>query len=369
MIRTKPALLVNALIALAIVGWSLAIVNAQDAREPVHAVATEAVSPLSSEETHNIAIFEQASPSVVFITSRAVRPKAFRLDATNLPAGSGSGLMWDKDGHIVTNFHLISQANAATVTLADQTSWPAKLVGAEPDKDIAVLRIDAPAEKLRPLSLGSSTDLRVGQNVYAIGNPFGLDQTLTTGIISGLGREIQSITGRPILDVIQTDAAINPGNSGGPLLNSSGQVIGVNTAIFSPSGASSGVGFAVPIDTVKRLVPQILENGHVQRASIGVVLGPDHVSRQSGIEGLIIVGVIPGTPAESAGFQPVHQDRQGRVLLGDVITKIDDKPVKTSNELYLVLENYSPGDTVTVTVIRAGNEVNIELILADLAEM
>ena len=346
-------------------GWLLSSVewNSGSARS-VLAVEQDAQLQLSPEEERNISIFEKASPSVVFITTLSGDRNPFRLDASTVRAGTGSGLVWDKEGHIITNFHLIRQANSAKVTLADQSSWPAELVGTDPDKDLAVLRIDAPAGPLHPLRIGSSGELRVGQSVSASGNPYGLDQTLTTGIISGLGREIQSITQRPIVDVIQTDAAINPGNSGGPLLDSAGRMIGINTAIFSPSGGSSGVGFAVTIDSVKRIVPQIIDNGHARRAGMGVVLGSDHVARQLGLEGIVITGIVPNTPAASAGFQPIRQDRRGRMHLGDIITKIDGDAVTTSNELYLKLDEYEPGDVVTVTVLRHTGpaEVNVELI-------
>lgn len=349
-------------------GWALSSWHVPEPQPPaVYAESGISSVDLNAEETRNISIFEEASPSVVFITSVAQNRNPFSLDVMNVPAGTGSGLIWDEEGHVVTNFHVIRQANSATVTLADQSSWPAELVGVAPDKDIAVLKINAPAEKLRPLRMGSSADLRVGQSVYAIGNPFGLDQTLTTGIISGLGREIQSVTRRPILDVIQTDAAINPGNSGGPLLDSSGRMIGINTAIFSPSGASSGVGFAVPIDSVKRIVPQLIDNGHARRPGIGVILGPDHLARRLGMSGVIVAGVAPGTPAASAGFQVAYADRRGRIVLGDVITHVDGEPVETSNDLYILLEEHAPGDEVTVTVLRQGETVDMDVELIDLA--
>jgi S1-C subfamily serine protease len=224
-----------------------------------------AAQALTDDERETIALFEQASPSVVYITSLSVRRDLFTLNVLEIPQGTGSGFVWDDAGHIVTNFHVIQNADRAQVTLADRSTWVAELVGVAPAKDLAVLRIDAPAAKLRPLPVGSSEDLRVGQTVLAIGDPFGLDQTLTTGVISALGREIESVAQIPIRDVIQTDAAINPGNSGGPLLDSSGRLIGVNAAIYSPSGAYAGIGFSIPVDTVKWVVPELIEHGELRR--------------------------------------------------------------------------------------------------------
>ncbi len=207
---------------------------------------------LAADEKSTIALFRQASPSIVHITAVSVARDLFTLNLLQIPEGTGSGLVWDDTGNIVTNYHVIQNAGAAQVTLADQSTWKARLVGIAPDKDLAVLKIDAPKSRLRPIPIGTSKDLQVGQSAFAIGNPFGLDQTLTTGVVSALGREIESVTRRPIQGVIQTDAAVNPGNSGGPLLDSAGRLIGVNTAIYSPSGASVGIGFAIPVDTVNR---------------------------------------------------------------------------------------------------------------------
>ncbi|MEP0346693.1 S1C family serine protease, partial [Rhodopirellula bahusiensis] len=219
---------------------------------PVHAPTA---GNLADTETRTIELFRVTSPSVVHITTSKVARDYFSMNVQEIPQGSGTGFVWDKAGHIVTNNHVIQNADVAMVAFDDQTSYPAKLVGVAPDKDLAVLLIDAPAERLRPIPRGVSADLEVGRTALAIGNPFGLDQTLTTGVISALGREIKSDSGVPIKDVIQTDAAINPGNSGGPLLDRSGQLIGVNTAIYSPSGAYAGIGFAIPVDTVRWVVP------------------------------------------------------------------------------------------------------------------
>ena len=252
-------------------------------------------------------VWRQASPAVVHITTLAVRQDAFSFNVLQIPQGTGSGFIWDAAGHVVTNFHVIREADAATVTMADHSTWKAHLVGAYPDKDLAVLRVDAPSASLHPIPIGTSHDLQVGQKVFAIGNPFGLDQSLTTGIISALGREIQSVTQRPIKDVIQTDAAINPGNSGGPLLDSAGRLIGVNTAIYSPSGVSAGIGFAIPVDEVNRLVPQLIRHGRVIRPGLGIQVGPARLAAELGLSGVLILGVVPDGPAPKAGIRPTRR--------------------------------------------------------------
>ncbi|NCF87825.1 MAG: trypsin-like serine protease [Verrucomicrobiaceae bacterium] len=314
---------------------------------------------LAMNEQATIARFEEASPSVVYITSvRLERTRSFfgGLNIHKIPSGTGTGFIWNDQGHVVTNFHVIQGASEAQVTLSDQTVWDAKVVGAEPDKDIAVLKIDAPKSSLRPLQLGLSSDLRVGQSVLAIGNPFGLDQTLTTGVISGLGREIESVTQRPIQDVIQTDAAINPGNSGGPLLDSSGRLIGVNTAIYSPSGSSAGIGFAVPVDAVNRIVPQIIKYGRAIKPVLGIQLLSDAMARQQRINGIIIRDVAPGSGAADAGLEGLWADRRGNTMIGDVITGIEGQDVSDQNSLYRVLDRFKVGDEVTLTVVRPGSK-------------
>ncbi len=322
---------------------------------------------LSDSEQSTISLFQEAGPSVVYITSislERVRRDFFSFDIQKIPRGTGTGFIWNDQGHVVTNFHVIQGANEAQVTLADQSVYQAEVVGAEPDKDIAVLKIDAPRNLLRPLQIGQSSDLVVGQSVFAIGNPFGLDQTLTTGVISGLGREIESITQRPIQGVIQTDAAINPGNSGGPLLDSAGRLIGVNTAIYSPSGAYAGIGFAVPVDTVNRIVPQIIQFGRAIRPVLGVNLFDDHVARRLNISGVVIAEVIKGSGAESVGLQGISYDRYGRVALGDVIVEIEGTEVRDQNGLYRVVDRFRVGDTVTLKVQRPGQrarEVEVTL--------
>ncbi|MFN4895914.1 MAG: S1C family serine protease [Pseudomonadota bacterium] len=318
---------------------------------------------LGSDEIGTIQLFEAAQASVVYITSLAVERDFISMNVFEIPQGAGSGFIWDASGYIVTNFHLIQNAQAAKVTLSDQSTHQAILVGAEPDKDIAVLKIDARSLRLTPIPIGTSKDLRVGQRVYAIGNPFGFDHTLTTGIISGLGREIKSVTERPIQGVIQTDAAINPGNSGGPLLDSAGRLIGMNTAIVSPSGAYSGIGFAVPVDTINRIVPQLLKGGKVKKPGLGIRVIESNLARQQGIVGAIVANVLPGSPAEKYGLEGIHRTPEGAIELGDVITAIDDVAVEDGNDLLRVLDEKAPGDRVTLRVNRRGNsrEVRIEL--------
>lgn len=317
---------------------------------------------LSEAERSTVELFRQASPSVVFITKLAVRWDPLRRNAMALPEGTGSGFLWDSDGHIVTNYHVVAGADGARVTLGDQSVWPAQLVGAYPDKDIAVLRIQTTEERpLPPLPVGESGNLEVGQHVFAIGNPFGLDHTLSAGVISGLGREIMSVSQTPIQGVIQTDAAINPGNSGGPLLDSAGRLIGVNTAIYSPSGASAGVGFAVPVDTVRRIVPQLIRSGRVVRAGLGVQITDDRLNQQFDIRGALIVGVVPGSGAAEAGLRPTRQDPlTGRLVLGDIVVSVDGHDIENGLDLYRVLDGRDVGDVVRCVVLRGGRQ-RIEL--------
>ncbi|XP_031495864.1 protease Do-like 1, chloroplastic [Nymphaea colorata] len=319
---------------------------------------------LQSDELATVRLFQENTPSVVYITNLAVRQDAFTLDVLEVPQGSGSGFVWDKEGHIVTNYHVIRGASDLRVTLSDQSTYEAQVVGFDQDKDVAVLRIDAPEDKLRPIPIGVSADLLVGQKVYAIGNPFGLDHTLTTGVISGLRREISSAaTGRPIQDVIQTDAAINPGNSGGPLLDSSGSLIGVNTAIYSPSGASSGVGFSIPVDTVGGIVEQLVKFGKVTRPILGIKFAPDQSVEQLGVSGVLVLDAPPNGPAGKAGLQPTKRDSYGRLVLGDIITAVNGKKVSNGSDLYRILDQCNVGDTVIVEVLRGDHKEKLPVIL------
>ena len=318
---------------------------------------------LFSDERSTINLFRQASPSVVNITTIGVERDLFTLNLYQIPQGTGSGFVWDINGDIITNFHVIQNADSAQVTLADQSNWKARVVGVAPDKDLAVLRIDAPASRLRPIPIGTSKDLQVGQSVYAIGNPFGLDQTLTTGVISALNREIESVTRRPIQGVIQSDAAINPGNSGGPLLDSAGRLIGVNTAIYSPSGASVGIGFAIPVDTVNRIVPELIRSGKIIRPGLGIQIADDQIAQRLGVTGILVVDVARGSAAAKAGIQPTRRDAEGRLRLGDIITALDGKKVESPNDLYLLLEKYKIGDAVNISILRSGKTVETKVAL------
>ena len=310
---------------------------------------------LAEDEKSSIDLFNATSPSVTYITTTTVTRDRFSFNLTEIPRGTGSGFVYDKQGHIVTNVHVLLNSDATVVTLADQSRWQARLVGAEPDQDIAVLKISAPRDRLHPIAVGASDDLQVGQKVFAIGNPFGLDQTLTTGVISGLGREITSITERKIQGVIQTDAAINPGNSGGPLMDSSGRLIGVNTAIYSPSGAYAGVGFAVPVNTVNRIVPELIRHGKIARPVLGIV-PDDRVLRRLGIDGVLVMGVLPRSGADEAGVRATQYDEAGALVLGDIVVAVNDEPTPNNERLLDVLEKYRVGETVAVTVIRDGEE-------------
>jgi len=280
-----------------------------------------------------------------------------------VPQGTGSGFLWDRQGHVVTNFHVLQGSDSSVVTLSDQTNWKATVVGVEPDKDLAVLRISAPAEKLTPILVGTSKGLQVGQKVFAIGNPFGLDETLTTGIVSALGRTIEAVTGRKIQDVIQTDAAINPGNSGGPLLDSAGRLIGVNTQIASPSGASAGIGFAVPVDTVNAVVPELIAHGRIVRPRLGITPANEGVARQLGVTGVLILGVADGSGAAKAGLRGTQRDRDGSLILGDIIVGIAGKDVANYDDLVSALEKQKIGDAVPVRILRDNRETTVDVAL------
>ncbi len=319
---------------------------------------------LDAEESNNISVFKKTSPSVVHITNLALQRDLFSLRVTEQPQGTGTGFIWDDAGHIVTNFHVIQGANSATVTLSDQSVHPAKLVGAYPDRDLAVLRIEAPKDKLPAIAIGASRELQVGQKVYAIGNPFGLDQTLTTGIVSALNREIESVTRRTIRGAIQTDAAINPGNSGGPLLDSAGRLIGVNTSIYSPSGASAGIGFAIPVDEVNRIVPKLIRDGRFIRPALGVTAGAAQLQQALGApKGVLLVGVAAGGPAAAAGLMPYSRGRDGRIVAGDVITAVADQPVADLDDMLSAIERRQIGEKLSLSVWRAGQTRKVVVTL------
>ena len=308
----------------------------------------------TDDEQNSMEVFEASRPSVVFVTNQQLARDPYSFDLVTVPRGSGTGFVWDEKGYIVTNFHVVEGARKITITLQDQSNWPAEVVGLAPERDIAVLKIEIPKGKLKALPLGDSTDLHVGRKVLAIGNPFGLDATLTTGVVSALGREIESPNQRKITNVIQTDAAINPGNSGGPLLNSEGKLIGVNTMIYSPSGASAGIGFAIPVNTVREVVPELITHGRIVRPVLGIAVAPDQWAQQIGIEGVPILRVEPNSPAAEAGLQGAKRNAWGQISLGDVIVAIEDSPVGNDDQLLSALEHYKPGDKVSVSVVRDG---------------
>jgi S1-C subfamily serine protease len=323
---------------------------------------------LRPDELHTIDTFERVSPSVVYITTVALKADPFSLTVFEVPQGTGSGAIWSDDGYIVTNYHVIQEATGRNatiqVTLDDRSVHAAQLIGFEMDKDVAVLKISPPANtKLRPIEISKSSTLKIGQDVLAIGTPFGLDRTLTTGIVSGLGRKIESVTGRPIDGMIQTDAAINPGNSGGPLLDSDGKMIGMNTAIYSPSGAYAGIGFAVPVDTIRRLIPQIIKYGKAKKASLGLSLLDDYYAKRLGVPGVIVYEIAPNGPADKARIQPTSIDQYGRIRLGDVILEIESKPIRTADDILDILESHQEGDTMELTLLRQSKKVTVKLQL------
>ena len=324
--------------------------------------AVTARGDLAEDEKNTIEVFRNAAPSVVYITSIALRRGLFNLNVYEIPQGTGSGFIWDRKGRIVTNYHVISDAGRLEVTLADHSTWKAVLVGAAPDRDLAVLQISAPKSKLKPIPVGESDNLLVGQKVFAIGNPFGLDQTLTTGVVSALGREIKSVTGRIISGVIQTDAAINPGNSGGPLLDSAGRLIGVNTAIYSPSGVNSGIGFAVPVHEVNTVVPQVIRHGRMIRPGLRISLAPKRMAQEFGLACVPVLKVEPGSTAAKAGLRGIRQVQHG-LILGDCIAAVNGRLVSDSNELLDAIQAHDVGDEVVLTILRDGVEQQVRVTL------
>jgi S1-C subfamily serine protease len=330
------------------------------------ATAPRTVAPranLSELERSTIELFERDSPSVVQVVGFSGTVEAVPSEGEGVPAQAGSGFVWDAAGHVVTNDHVVEGADAIAVRFASGQVLRAHVVGKTPNYDLAVLRLESTRGLRPPLPIGSSDDLKVGQLVFAIGNPFGLDQSLTTGIISALKRRLPTASGREIQNVIQTDAAINPGNSGGPLLDSAGRVIGVNTAIISPSGTSAGIGFAIPISIVNRIVPEIISKGYVPTPGIGIATASETTATRAGVEGLVIVRVMPGTAAERAGLRGIDE---GTRRLGDVIVGVNGKPVRRLPDLTEELERVGVGNKVTLQVKRDGQERSIELDVMDI---
>lgn len=339
---------------------------------PVHPAATTPapVAPLSSayrieDERNSIDVFRNVAPSTVYVTQKKVVVDYFAGTSSEVPAGSGSGFIWDRQGHVVSNFHVVKGAQSLSVTLHDHRTFEAEVIGVEPRKDIAVLRLIAAPADLVPIALQPSGQaLEVGQKTIAIGNPFGLDQTLTTGVVSALGREVKGIGGVTIRDMVQTDAAINPGNSGGPLLDSAGQLIGMNTMIYSASGSSAGIGFAVPVSAIRRVVPQIISTGRAEQVGLGVQIDPaQRLERRLGLRGVVILRVLEGSPAAQAGLRGIQQSAGG-IQLGDVIVGINEDQVANYDDLYNALDRYVPGARVTITVVRpeGKRQVQLELI-------
>ena len=334
--------------------------------EPVK--VTQAVPPPSpgariEDEQNSISVFRAAAPATVYVTNKQIVRDRWSMKALEVPAGTGSGFIWDTKGHVVTNAHVVANGRSFEITDKAGKSYPAKLVGGDPNHDIAVLKVDLPPDQLTAIRLPPAEyEPEVGQKTLAIGNPFGLDQTLTVGVISALGREITGYGGVTIAGMIQTDASINPGNSGGPLLNSSGELIGMNTMIYSKTGSSAGIGFAVPVSEIRRIVPQIIEHGAPIRAGLGIVRAPDELARANRIVGVVVERVVPNSPAARAGIEGIRQTRAGRYV-GDVIVGIDGLEVKKWDDLYKVLDSKRPGDKVALRVDRDGatREVPVEL--------
>lgn len=321
---------------------------------------------LMALEKRTIDIYREVSPSVVSVANRAIIRDLYNFRVYEVPQGAGSGFVWDKKGHIISNFHVVYEASSILVTLRDGAAYEAKVIGLDPDHDIAVLKIEAPEAVLVPIKPGNSAGLRVGQSVFAIGNPFGLDTSLSSGVVSALGRSIMSLTGRQIYDVIQTDAAINPGNSGGPLLDSAGRLIGINTVIVSPSGAYAGIGFAVPADTVNRIVPQLIAKGKVSRAGLGIEILPDHIAAGAGIEGVAILRVMPGSAAARSGLQGSRLSSAGAVQIGDVIVSLDGTAVRNSDDFLKALDVHQAGDTVKLVYIRDKKKQTTDIVLQNI---
>jgi S1-C subfamily serine protease len=343
----RPRLLPVVLVLILFAGlWWMYLQSRKPALDPeAEPRAVTARGDLASDERSAIEIFQSVSPSVVYITSVELRRSIFTLNVYEIPRGTGSGFVWDAEGRIVTNYHVIGDASRMEVRLADGSAW-------------------APAEQLQPIPVGGSRDLLVGQKVYAIGNPFGLDQTMTSGIVSALGREIRAVTGRTIQDVIQTDAAINPGNSGGPLLDSAGRLIGVNTAIFSPSGASAGIGFAVPVEEVNRVVPELIRYGRRIRPGIGITVAHEQLAERLGVEGVLVINIAPGSTAEAAGLQGTERVNGG-IVLGDIIQRVNGETVTDFDELRNALDRHEVGEEVTLGILRGEREIQLSVMLEE----
>jgi len=337
--------------------------NGQEHAEPR---VVQARGNLAEDEKSTIELFENSRDSVVFITTRQRVMDAWTRNIFSVPSGTGSGFIWDDQGHIIPNLHVVKGASEATVRLADGRDYKAALVGASPAHDIAVLKIGIGFQQPVPVPIGTSHDLKVGQKVFAIGNPFGLDWTLTTGIVSALDRSLPGGDGRSIDNLIQTDAAINPGNSGGPLLDSAGRLIGINTAIYSPSGASAGIGFAVPVDTVNRVVPQIISRGKYIRPAMGITVDSklnNRLTQYLKVNGVVILSISPGSAADEAGLRGATLTPEGNIIANDIIIAIDGKPTDSVEKLLNRIDSYKVGDTIKITVLRNNEKVEVPVTL------
>ena len=334
---------------------------------PVHA-GTDALLP---EERNTIKVFQNSAPKVVYV-QRMKTVVHHRSHLTQIPAGAGSGIIWDAEGHIVTNFHVVHEADTFAVTIG-KMSVPAKVIGTEPRKDIAVLALTSPKalellKDYQPFEMAHTNQLLVGQKAIAIGNPFGLDHSLTVGVISALGRQVPGIGGVNIRDMIQTDASINPGNSGGPLLDSAGRLIGLNTVIYSQSGSSAGIGFAVPADDISRVVQQIIKHGRVVLAGIGIQRVEPNLARRLGIDkGVLIASILPHTPAAYAGLHGTHRDGWGRIIPGDIIIALNNHPVENYGVLYNLLTEIKVGEKINLTLLRNGKSIHSTMKTIDIA--
>jgi S1-C subfamily serine protease len=363
----RLAALTLAVIILMLLWRSLPMIESLFTPEYSSVRTVTARGELAADEHATIELFEKSRDSVVFISTSRLVQDIWTRNIFAIPRGTGSGFIWDDAGHVVTNFHVIEGSSEATVKLADGRDYKAALVGVSPAHDIAVLRIGIGFKRPPPVPIGTSHDLKVGQKVFAIGNPFGLDWTLTTGIISALDRSLPSESGTTsIQHLIQTDAAINPGNSGGPLLDSAGRLIGINTAIYSPSGASVGIGFAVPVDTMMRVVPQIIAKGKYIRPTLGIEVDERlnaRVTAMLDIEGVVVFRVTPDSAADKAGLEGASLTPDGGIIPKDVIIAIQGKQVDSVSKLLAMIDDFNVGDRVQLTIMRDGKTRETDVIL------